>query len=65
MSQQSLPVQMKELAVLPQHGFNPSIIKLGTLSFESDRYICAKEVDPQGNASVITCDLNKNFEISK
>ena len=65
MSQQSLPVQMKELAVLPQHGFNPSAIKLGSLSFESDRYICAKEVDQQGNASVVTCDLTKNMEVSK
>ena len=65
MSQQNLPVQMKELAVLHQHGFNPSLIKLGTLSFESDKYICAKEVDPQGNASVIVCDLMKNMEISK
>ena len=65
MSQQSLPVQMKELAVLPQHGFNPSAIKLGSLSFESDRYICAKELDQQGNASVVTCDLTKNMEVSK
>jgi len=65
MSQQSLPVQMKELAVLQQHGFNPSLIKLGTLSFESDKYICAKEVDGQGNASVITCNLSRNMEISK
>ena len=65
MSQQSLPVQMKELAVLPQHGFNPSAIKLGSLSFESDRYICAKEVDQQGNASVVTCDLTRNMEVSK
>ena len=63
MSQQSLPVQMKELAVLQQHGFNPSLIKLGTLSFESDKYICAKEVDGQGNASVITCNLSRNMEI--
>ena len=65
MSQQNLPVQMKELSVLPQHGFNPSLIKLGTLSFESDKYICAKEVDQQGQASVIVCDLMKNMEISK
>ena len=65
MSQQNLPVQMKELSVLPQHGFNPSLIRLGTLSFESDKYICAKEVDQQGQASVIVCDLMKNMEISK
>ena len=65
MSQQSLPVQMKELANLQQRGFNPSLIRLGTLSFESDKYICAKEVDQQGNASVIVCDLMKNMEISK
>ena len=65
MSQQSLPVQMKELTNLQQHGFNPSLIRLGTLSFESDKYICAKEVDQQGNASVIVCDLMKNMEISK
>ena len=65
MSQQSLPVQMKELAFLPQHGLDPSLIKLGSLSFESDRYICAKEVDQQGNTSVVTCNLTKNMEISK
>ena len=65
MSQQSLPVQMKELAFLPQHGFDSSLVKLGFLSFESDRYICAKEVDQQGNTSVVTCNLTKNLEISK
>jgi clathrin heavy chain len=56
---------MKELAVLPQHGLDPSLIKLGSLSFESDRFICAKEVDQQGNTSVVTCNLTKNMEISK
>ena len=65
MSQQNLPVQLKELSVLQQHGFNPSLIRLGTLSFESDKYICAKETDPQGQTSVIVCDLTKNMEISK
>ena len=65
MSQQNLPVQLKELSVLQQHGFNPSLIRLGTLSFESDKYICAKEIDQQGNASVVTCDLTKNMEVSK
>ena len=65
MSQQNLPVQLKELSVLQQHGFNPSLIRLGTLSFESDKYICAKEIDQQGNTSVIVCDLTKNMEISK
>jgi len=61
MSQQNLPVQLKELSVLQQHGFNPSLIRLGTLSFESDKYICAKETDPQGQTSVIVCDLTKNY----
>ena len=65
MSNQSLPVQMREMAMLQQHGFNQNLIKLGVLSFESDKYICAKEVDPQGNASVIVCDLNKGMEFSK
>ena len=65
MSQQSLPVQVKEITDLQKHGFNPSLINLGTLSFESDKYICAKEVDQQGNASVITCDIMNNFAISK
>ena len=64
MSQQSLPIQMKELADLNQHGFNPSLIKLGTLSFESDKFICAKEVDQQGT-SVIVCDVMKNMNFSK
>jgi clathrin heavy chain len=64
MSQQNLPIQMKELAVLQQHGFNPSLIKLGTLSFESDKFICAKEVDQQGT-SVIVCDVLKNMAFSK
>ena len=65
MSQQSLPVQMKELALLAQHGFDPSVIKLGSLSFESDKFICAKEVDQQGNTSVVTCNLQRNMEVSK
>ena len=65
MSQQSLPVQMKELALLAQHGFDPSCIKLGSLSFESDKFICAKEVDQQGNTSVVTCNLQRNMEVSK
>ena len=64
MSQQ-LPVQMKEITNLLQHGFDASLIKHGTLTFESDKYICAKEVDPQGNANVIVCDVTKNFEFSK
>ena len=56
MSQQNLPIQMKELTQLSQHNFTPDLIKLGTLTFESDKYICAKEVDPQGNVNVVVCD---------
>jgi clathrin heavy chain len=51
--------------MLQQHGFDSSLIKHGVLAFESDKFICAKEVDPQGNANVIVCDVGKNFEFSK
>ena len=64
MSQQ-LPVQMKEITMLQQHGFDSSLIKHGVLAFESDKFICAKEVDQQGNANVIVCEVGKNFEFSK
>ena len=65
MSQQNLPIQMKELTQLSQHNFTPDLIKLGTLTFESDKYICAKEVDPQGNVNVVVCDVQNNFNTSK
>lgn len=41
---QNLPIQMKEVINLTQAGFDPSLIKLGTLSFESDLFICAQKI---------------------
>lgn len=61
---QNLPVQMKELVQLTQIGFDPSLVKLGTLSFESDKFICAKET-AGGQTNVVVCDVQKNFAISK
>ena len=60
----NLPVQMKELVVLNQIGFDQSLIKLGTLSFESDKYICARE--SQGDqVNVVVCDIKNNFSFSR
>ena len=39
---QNIPVQMKEMVNLTQAGFNPGLIKLGTLSFESDNSFASK-----------------------
>lgn len=61
---QNFPIQMKEVINLTQAGFDPGLIKLGTLSFESDQFICAKEII-NGHANVVVCDVKTNFAISK
>ena len=62
MDQKALPISMKEVIQLSNLGFDLSLIKLGTLSFESDKYICAKET-VDGATNVVVCEIEKNFNV--
>src|SRR5690349_19743789 len=62
---QMLPITVKEVILLPNIGIDSSLCKIGTLSFESDKYISAKEVGQDGNASIVICEIEKNFNVYK
>ena len=59
---ENLPIEIKEVIDLTQAGFAPNLIKLGTLSFESDQFIDAKKLI-NGQANVVIFDVKKNLEI--
>lgn len=60
----NIPISFKELTTLAAVGINPNLCKLGVLSFESDKYISARDAQPNGDANLLICELEKNFAIS-
>ena len=46
---QVIPIRIEEKVKLPSLGLPPDIYKQATLTMESDRYICIKEVAPDGS----------------
>jgi len=65
MESSSLPISVKEVIQLPNIGIDASLCKIGTLSFESDKYVSAKEVTGDGTSNIIICEIEKNFNIYK
>lgn len=58
---ENLPISVKEVANLSNIGISQSLCKYGSLSFESDKYICAKEIAQDGKATLIICEMEKNM----
>jgi clathrin heavy chain len=54
----SLPISVKEVIQLQTLGIDSSLYKLNNLSFESDKYISARD-----NNNIIICDVEKNFQV--
>jgi clathrin heavy chain len=54
----SLPINVKEVIQLQTLGIDPGLYKLNNLSFESDKYISARD-----NNNIIICDIEKNFQV--
>ena len=63
---QALPIEFKEVLQLSHYGIDPSLCKINTMAFESDKYICAREVQNDGNSSnIVIMELEKNFNVYK
>ena len=60
----NIPIAFKEVINLQSIGINPNLCKLGVLSFESDKYISARDLQPNGDANLLICELDKNFSLS-
>lgn len=65
MDSNNLPITVKEVIQLPNIGIDSSLCKIGFLSFESDKYISAREVGQDGSSNIIICELEKNFNTYK
>lgn len=62
---ESLPISIKEVTNLTNLGIGTNLCKLGNLAFESDKYICAREVAQDGQINVIICEMEKNMNTYK
>jgi clathrin heavy chain len=60
-----LPIEFKEVIALPNIGIDASLCKFNFLSFESDKYISAKDVGQDGSTNIIICEIEKNFNVYK
>lgn len=65
MDSQSLPIKIEDIASLPNLGISASLCKFGLLSFESDKYIAAKEIGQDGTTNIIICEIEKNFVVER
>lgn len=65
MDKSTLPINIVEKANLANYGINSGLCKLGSLSFESDRYICAREPTQDGKVNIIYLDLEKMSVVKK
>ena len=59
-----IPISFKELTNLQAIGINPNLCRVGVLSFESDKYISTRDVQPNGDANLQICELEKNFQLT-
>eukprot|EP01104_Vermistella_antarctica_P012360 TRINITY_DN3564_c0_g1_i1.p1 TRINITY_DN3564_c0_g1~~TRINITY_DN3564_c0_g1_i1.p1 ORF type:complete len:1650 (+),score=639.09 TRINITY_DN3564_c0_g1_i1:193-5142(+) len=60
----ALPIRFQELLQLPSLGLNPQSFTFGTLTMESEKYICVREQSPEASQVVIV-DLENPQEPTK
>lgn len=62
---ENLPINIKEVTKIDNHGIGSGLCKLGVLSFESDKYICAREVGQDGQVNVLILEMENNMNLQK
>ena len=62
---QQLPIQVQEIIQLPNIGIDSSLCKWGSLSFQSDKYICVKEPNQDGSFNILIADVDNRFNITR
>jgi len=62
---QNLPIQVNEVIQLPNIGIDSSLCKWGSLSFQSDKYICVKEPNNDGSFNILIADVENRFNITR
>jgi len=60
MQNQNLPFNFKKVFELQNLGLNPELFKFGSVTFESQKYICVKD---QADCAII--DTTKNFALER
>lgn len=58
--QQNLPFNFKEVFKLTNLGLNPELFKFGSVTFESQKFICVKDA-----ADCAIIDTTKNFALER
>ncbi len=62
---QSIPIRYEEKVKLPSLGLPPDVYKQQTLTMESERYICIKEVSPDGSTVFDIVDMSGAPRVQK
>lgn len=60
----NLPVNIRDISMLQNDGIPSNLCKLGTLFFESDKYICAKQPTNDGKVDVLIIDLENGRKLT-
>lgn len=58
MQGQNLPFNFKEVFKLTNLGLSPDLFKFGSVTFESQKYICVKDANVSHNFNFSIFDLN-------
>ena len=61
--QPNLPIRVQGKLDLQQLGLGQQNFKFGACTFESDKYICIREEQPDQSVSVVVIELEKNNNV--
>eukprot|EP01022_Parablepharisma_sp_SALTPOND_P033801 TRINITY_DN89674_c0_g1_i1.p4 TRINITY_DN89674_c0_g1~~TRINITY_DN89674_c0_g1_i1.p4 ORF type:complete len:106 (+),score=11.23 TRINITY_DN89674_c0_g1_i1:27-320(+) len=62
---QTIPIKYEEQVQLPALGLPPDVYKQTTLTMESDKYICVKEVSPDGSVIYDIVEMGAGPRVQK
>lgn len=60
---QANPFRYGEFSNLSNLGIDPSFFKFGVTSLESEKYVCVRDKDAQGNAQISIVELTNKMNI--
>lgn len=60
---QANPFRYGEFSNLSNLGIDPSFFKFGVTSLESEKYVCIRDKDAQGNAQISIVELTNKMNI--
>lgn len=62
---QASPFRHGEFANISSLGIDPSFFKFGVCSLESEKYLCVRDKDAQGNFQISIVELTNKLNVMK